>query len=64
MKKKILIVLLIIIVIALVGVGYFVFTDMMQEDKLKTELSELNDLVNAENINMDAVNEKLLINLI
>lgn len=59
MKKKILIVLLIIIVIALVGVGYFVFTDMMQEDKLKTELSELNDLVNAENINMDEVNEKL-----
>lgn len=59
MKKKILMVLLIIIVIALVGVGYFVFTDMMQEDKLKTELSELNDLVNAENINMDAVNEKL-----
>lgn len=59
MKKKILIVLLIIIVIALVGVGYFVFTDMMQEDKLKTELSELNDLVNAENIDIDAVNEKL-----
>ena len=48
MKKKILITLLIIIVIALIGVGYFVFTDMMQEDKLKTELSELNDLVNAE----------------
>ena len=59
MKKKILIVLLIIIVIALVGVGYFVFTDMMQEDKLKTELSELNDLVNAENIDMYAINEKL-----
>ena len=59
MKKKVLIVLLIIIVIALVGVGYFVFTDMQQEEKLKTELSELNDLVNAENINMDAVNEKL-----
>lgn len=59
MKKKVLIVLLIIIVIALVGVGYFVFTDMEQEEKLKTELSELNDLVNAENINMDAVNEKL-----
>ena len=59
MKKKVLIVLLIIIVIALVGVGYFVFTDMEQEEKLKTELSELNDLVNAENIDMDAVNEKL-----
>lgn len=59
MKKKVLIVLLIIIVIALVGVGYFVFTDMQQEEKLKTELSELNDLVNAENIDMDAINEKL-----
>ena len=59
MKKKVLIVLLIIIVIALVGVGYFVFTDMEQEEKLKTELSELNDLVNAENIDMDAINEKL-----
>ena len=59
MKKKVLIVLLIIIVIALVGVGYFVFTDMQQEEKLKTELSELNNLVNAENIDMDAVNEKL-----
>ena len=59
MKKKVLIVLLIIIVIALVGVGYFVFTDIQQEEKLKTELSELNDLVNAENIDMDAVNEKL-----
>ena len=59
MKKKILITLLIIIVIALVGVGYFVFTDMQQEEKLKTELSELNDLVNAENIDMDAINEKL-----
>lgn len=59
MKKKVLIALLIIIVIALVGVGYFVFTDMQQEEKLKTELSELNDLVNAENIDMDAVNEKL-----
>lgn len=59
MKKKILIVLLIIIVIALIGVGYFVFTDMQQEERLKTELTELNDLVNAENIDMDAINEKL-----
>ena len=59
MKKKILIVLLMIIVRALVGVGYFVFTDMMEEDKLIPELSELNDLVNAENIDMDAINEKL-----
>ena len=59
MKKKVLIAILIIIVIAIAVVGYFVFSDMMQEDKLKTELSELNDLVNAENIDMDAINEKL-----
>ena len=59
MKKKILIVLLIIIVIALIGVGYFVFTDMQQEERLKTELSELNELVNAENIDMDAINDRL-----
>ena len=59
MKKKVLTAILIIIVIAIVVVGYFVFSDMMQEDKLKTELSELNELVNAENIDMDAVNSRL-----
>ena len=46
MKKKILIILLIVIVIALIGVGYFVFTDMGQEEKLKkivfTMMWELN----------------------
>ena len=59
MKKKVLIAILIIIVIAIVVVGYFVFSDMMQEDKLKTELSELQQLVNTENIDMEAVNERL-----
>ncbi len=59
MKKKILIILLIIIAIALVGVGYFVFTDMRQEEKLKTELYELDQLVNAENIDMDAIDDRL-----
>ena len=59
MKKKVLIAILIIIVIAIAVVGYFVFRDMMQEDKLKTELSELQQLVNTENIDMDAVNERL-----
>ncbi len=59
MKKKILIILLVIIVIALIGIGYFVFTDMQQENMLKTELSELDQLVNAENIDMDAINNRL-----
>ena len=58
-KKKVLIAILIIIVIAIAVVGYFVFSDMMQEDKLKTELSELDQLVNAKNIDMDAINDKL-----
>ena len=59
MKKKVLIAVLIIIVIALVVMGYFVFSDMMQEDKLKTELSEIYQLTNAETIDMDAINERL-----
>ena len=59
MKKKVLIAILIIIVIAIAVVGYLVFSDMMQEDKLKTELSELQQLVNTENIDMDAINSRL-----
>ena len=59
MKKKVLIAILIIIVIAIAVVGYFVFSDMIQEDKLKTELSELQQLVNTENIDMDAINSRL-----
>lgn len=59
MKKKILITLLIIIVIALIGVGYFVFTDMQQEEKLKNELTELSELSNAQEINIDEINNRL-----
>ena len=59
MKKKILITLLIIIVIALIGVGYFVFTDMQQEEKLKTELTELSEISNAQEINIDEINNRL-----
>ena len=59
MKKKFLIAILVIIVIAFLVVGYFVISDMMQEDKLKTELAEINELSNAETIDMDAINERL-----
>ena len=59
MKKKVLIAILIIIVIALVGVGYFVFTDMQQEEKLKNELTELSELSNAQEINIDEINNRL-----
>ena len=59
MKKKIIIVVAVILV-AIVGViGYMVVSDMGQEDKLKTELSEISDLSNAENIDMDEINKRL-----
>ena len=58
MKKKILIVIL-IIVIALIGVGYFVYTDLKQEEKLKTELTELSELSNAQDIDINEINNRL-----
>ena len=59
MKKKILIIITIIIIVALGTIGYIVFTDIKQEEKLMTELNEISDLVNSENINMDDVNQRL-----
>ncbi len=59
MKKKVLIAILMIIVIAIGVIGYFVFSDIMQEDKLRTELAEINELTNAEQIDMDAINDRL-----
>ena len=59
MKKKILIIIAIIIILALGTIGYIVFTDIKQEEKLMTELNEISDLVNSENINMDNVNQRL-----
>lgn len=59
MKKKILIVLAIIIVIALVVVGYFVVSDLMQEGKLQKELEEISNLSNAEEIDMEQIEERL-----
>lgn len=59
MKKKVLVAVLIIIVIAIGVIGYFVISDMGQEDKLKTELVEINDLSNADSIDINAINERL-----
>lgn len=59
MKKKI-IITVVVIVVAIIGVlGYMVISDMGQEDKLKTELSEINELANAETIDMDEINKRL-----
>ncbi len=59
MKKKIIIVLGVIIGIFLVLVAYFFFFDMNQENQLKAEITELEELVNAKNIDIEAVNQKL-----
>ena len=59
MKKKILIIVAVLIVVLLSIFGYLVYTDIQQEEKLRTELDSLNELANAENIDMDAINVKL-----
>lgn len=59
MKKKILIIVAVLIVVLLSIFGYLVYTDIQQEEKLKIELDELNQLANSENIDMNAINVKL-----
>ncbi len=59
MKKKILIIIVIVAIIILGLITYFVISDLRQEEKLKSELNELSQLSNAENIDMDKINEKL-----
>lgn len=59
MKKKVLIIIVILAIIILGLIAYFVVSDFMQEDKLKAELNELSQLSNAENINIDKINQKL-----
>ena len=59
MKKKILIGVGVLLVLIIGVIGYFVVSDLKQEEKLKNELDELNLLVNEENIDVDKVKEML-----
>src|SRR5699024_5770139 len=59
MKKKIIIVVAVILVAIIGVIGYMVISDMGQEDKLKTEISEISVLSNAENIDIDEINKRL-----
>lgn len=59
MKKKILIVIGVIIAIIVGIIGYFVVVDLNQESKLQNELTELSNLVNEEDIDIDKINKKL-----
>ena len=59
MKKKILLGVGIVVLVLAGIVGYMVVSDLGQEDKLKEELNSLNELVNADNINLDLIYERL-----
>ena len=59
MKKKILLGVGIVVLVFAGIVGYMVVSDLGQEDKLKEELNSLNELVNADNIDLDLIYEKL-----
>ena len=58
-EEKIIIAVVVIVALIIGVLGYMVISDMGQEDKLKTELSEINDLANAETIDMDEINKRL-----
>ncbi len=60
-KKNVIIIVVIAIILASVigGIAYFVISDLKQEEQLKTELAEISELVNTENIDLDQVNKKL-----
>ena len=59
MKKKILIIVAVIIVIAVIAIGYMVISDMGQEKKLNAELEEISTLVNAQEMDVEQIEEKL-----
>lgn len=60
MKKKALIIIGVVVAIIVGIITYFVVTDLNQEEKLRTELTEISNLVAVyENIDMDKVNKKL-----
>ena len=59
MKKKILTIVGIVLAIIVALIAYFVVADLNQEKKLKNELTEISNLVNEENIDLDKVNKKL-----
>lgn len=59
MKKKVLIIIGVIVAIIIGIIGYFVVVDLNQESKLQNELTELSNLVNEENIDIDKINKKL-----
>ena len=59
MNKKVLIAVIIIVAIIVGVFAYFVFSDYKQEEKLKTELTEISTLSNSGDMDINKVNEML-----
>lgn len=62
MKKKIIIIVTIVIVVLAVLIGsfvYFMSSDLKQEEKLATEMAELNELVDKDDYDKNLVKERL-----
>ncbi len=59
MKKKTLIIVGVVVALIVGFITYFVITDLNQEEKLKNELTEISNLVNTKDIDMEKVNKKL-----
>lgn len=59
MKKKTLIIVGVVVALIVGFITYFVITDLNQEEKLKNELTEISNLVNTKDIDMEKVNKRL-----
>ena len=59
MKKAIIGVIIAIVVVAIVGIGILVVNDFKQEDILRQEMLEFENLTRAENIDLDQIDQRI-----
>ena len=59
MKKAIIGVVIAIVLVAVVGIGVLVVNDFRQEDILRQEMLEFENLTRAENIDLDQIDQKI-----
>lgn len=59
MKKKVFIGIGVVLALIVITISYYVVTDLNQESKLENELIEISDMVNEDNVDIDAVYERL-----
>ena len=57
--KKILIIIGIIVAIIVVALTIFIVKDLNQEEKLRQEINEIDSLINFNEFDYDAINERL-----